>query len=62
MEALLKTALAEYGSTIKEKGSRAGEPIIKKWEKKFQDFRRWAYAVGIMLRCDELLKERREKS
>lgn len=57
-----KRAMAEYGRTIKEHGSRAGEPVIEKWEKKIPDFRRWAYALGIMLRSDELLEERVSKS
>ncbi len=56
-QVLIKKALAEYGSTIKSKGARAGEPVIKKWEKKIPNFKKWAYAVGIMLRSDELLKE-----
>ncbi len=36
MDAEMKAALTKYGSTIKEHGSRAGEPIITKWEKKFK--------------------------
>lgn len=50
-------ALAEYGRTIQANGWKAGEPVIEKHEKSFQDFRRWARALGIMLRADELLEE-----
>ncbi len=57
LEAAKKKALAEYGTRIKAKGSKAGEAIIRKYEKKFPDFRKWAYAVGIMLRSDELIRE-----
>ena len=48
-------ALAEYGRTIRRDGWRAGEAIIEKYELEIPEFRRWAYALGIMLRADELL-------
>lgn len=57
LDAAKKKALREYGKKIKEKGSRAGEPIIQKHLKIWPDFRQWAYALGIMLRSDELLAE-----
>lgn len=50
-------ALAEYGRTIKEHGWKEGEPIIEAWEKEFPDFRRWAGALAIMLRTQEILEE-----
>lgn len=53
----MRNALAEYGRLIKEQGFKAGEPIIQAREKKFQDFRRWAYALAIMLRAEEILSE-----
>lgn len=49
-------ALAEYGRTIKENGWKAGELLIVAGEKKFKDFRRWAYALCIVLRTKELLE------
>lgn len=48
-------ALTEYGRTIKRDGWRVGEPLIDRCEKTIPDFRRWAYALGIMLRAEELL-------
>lgn len=50
-------ALAEYGKTIKKHGWKAGEPTIQAGEKKFPDFRRWAHALAIMLRAEEILQE-----
>ncbi len=57
-ETALKAALAEYGSTIKNHGSRAGEVVIEKHQKQLPGFRRWAYGLGIMLRSDVLLREK----
>lgn len=51
----LVRALAEYGRTIQRDGWRAGEPIIDQYERTIPDFRRWAYALAIMLRAEELL-------
>lgn len=48
-------ALTEYGRTIQRNGWRAGEPLIDRYEKMIPDFRRWAHALGIMLRAKELL-------
>lgn len=52
-------ALAEYGKTVKRDGWEAGEPVILAMEKRFPDFRCWAYALGIMLRAEELVEEGR---
>lgn len=48
-------ALVEYGRTIQGDGWRAGEEIIEKYELEIPEFRRWAYALGIVLRAEELL-------
>lgn len=48
-------ALVEYGRTIRECGWKEGEPLIDAGEKEFTDFRRWATALGIMLRAQEIL-------
>lgn len=50
-------ALAEYGQTIRKDGWTAGEPIIERHERKIPEFRRWAYALGIVLRVEELLAD-----
>lgn len=48
-------AIAEYGRTIQKDGWQAGEAVILRYEPGISDFRRWAYALGIMLRAEELL-------
>jgi hypothetical protein len=48
-------ALTEYGWTIRRDGWRAGETIIERYELEIPEFRRWAYALGIVLRAEELL-------
>ena len=53
--ATLIQALKEYGHAIQRDGWRAGESIIVRYELVVPDFRRWAYALGIMLRAEELL-------
>jgi hypothetical protein len=53
-EELLR-AVVEYGRTIQRDGWKAGEAVILKYEPGIPDFRRWAYALGIMLRAEELL-------
>ena len=53
-EELLR-ALAKYGRTIQKDGWRAGEAVILRYESGIPDFRRWAYALGILLRAEELL-------
>lgn len=57
MKEELIQALAQYGRAIRKDGWKAGEPLIEKYEKRFKDFKRWAYALGIMLRANELLEE-----
>jgi hypothetical protein len=55
MDQAMQDALVEYGSTIKAHGLESGEPLIDAGEARFKDFRRWAYALGIVLRVEELL-------
>lgn len=50
-------ALVEYGRTIRQSGWKAGEPLIRKNSKRWKDFGKWAMALGIMLRAEELLEE-----
>lgn len=50
-------ALTEYGQAIQRDGWKAGESIIERHERKIPEFRRWAYALGIVLRAEELLSE-----
>lgn len=57
MKSSMKEALLEYGRRIQKDGWKSGEIIIQRNEGRFRDFRRWAYALGIMLRADELLKK-----
>lgn len=52
----MKARLVEYGRRIKVEGWNAGEPMILEAEKQWPDFRRWAHALGIMLRAEELLQ------
>jgi hypothetical protein len=51
----LVRAMAEYGRKIEADGWAAGELVIQKYESRIPHFRRWAYALGIMLRAEELL-------
>lgn len=55
MDAKLREALAHYGEIIRKNGWHAGEKLIKKYEKDLTDFRKWAYALGITLRANEVL-------
>ena len=48
-------AVSEYGKAIQENGWMAGEATIERYERRIPDFRKWAYALGIMLRAEELL-------
>jgi hypothetical protein len=57
MDQAMLDALVEYGCTIKAQGWEAGEPLIEAGEARFKDFRRWAYALGIVLRTEELLAD-----
>ena len=53
----MREALAEYGATIKCSGWKAGDALIEAGEKKWPEFRRWAYALGIVLRANEILED-----
>ena len=48
-------AVSEYGKEIQENRWMAGELVIQRYEHRIPDFRSWAYALGIMLRAEELL-------
>lgn len=58
MNESLKAALRAYARTILQDGWDAGEQVIKQHELAFKDFRRWAYALGILLRAREILDEK----
>lgn len=58
MDRATKAALVEYGRVIKKSGWKAGEPLIKKYEKLHPDFKKWAHAIGIFLRAEELVDEK----
>jgi hypothetical protein len=51
----MKRELIEYGRRIQIEGWQIMEPMIWKAEKRWPDFRRWAYALGIVLRAEEIL-------
>lgn len=55
MDEEMKDELARYGRTIRQDGWQIGEPMILEAEKRWPDFRRWAYAFRIMLRAEEIL-------
>ncbi len=55
MDARLVPALTAYGRIIKAHGWAAGEPFIERTARRIPEFRRWAHALGIMLRAEELL-------
>jgi hypothetical protein len=57
MEEAMKQALVDYWRTIKRKGWKAGEPLIRRYSGRWKDFEKWAKALGIMLRAEELLNE-----
>lgn len=57
MDEYFKAALAEYGSKLKADGWEAAEPIIERHSRRWPDFHRFATALGIMLRADEILEE-----
>ncbi len=57
MKPEMKEALAAYGRTIKADGWKAGEKLIDRREKEYPEFRKWAYALGIMLRAGEILEQ-----
>lgn len=51
----LKQALTEYILTVKACGWEAGEELIAVHEEAVPDFRRWAYALAIVVRVNEIL-------
>lgn len=53
----LAKALAVYGVTIKASGWEAGEPLIARFSEEFMNFREMAWAVGIVLRSEEIVEE-----
>lgn len=55
-----RQALLNYGDTLVTCGWKAAEKVIAEYETKWPDFRSWAYALGIVLRADELLHESTE--
>lgn len=55
-EKLVK-ALTIYAVTIRELGWEAGEPLIARYSEAFLNFREMAWAVGIVLRSDEIRRE-----
>lgn len=55
MDEEMRNDLARYGRAILKDGWKIGEPMILEAEKRWPDFRRWAYALGIMLRAEEIL-------
>jgi len=58
MTTAMKQALTEYGQTAKKNGWKSAEPLIEAGKKKFgKDFQKWAHALGIMLRAQELLNQ-----
>lgn len=61
MEKKMQDALTKYGQLIKRGGWDAGEPFIAKMEKKFPHFRKWGYALGIVLRATYLIDEKRQR-
>lgn len=56
MEEAMHDAVQEYGRTIKRQGWEAGEPLIEKHSLIFNDFKKWARALAMMLRTMELLE------
>lgn len=53
----LAADLARYGRIIRRRGWKAGDAFIRRAEKRHRDFRRWATALAILLRTEELLAE-----
>lgn len=53
----LAKALAVYGATIKTSGWEAGEPLIARFSEEFMNFREMAWAVGVVLRAEEIVEE-----
>ena len=61
MNKAMIAALAEYGKAVLAKGWKAGEPIIRKHLEAFPDFDKFAMAMRLMMRADELLDEQKRK-
>lgn len=57
MDEDMKNELARYGEAIRRDGWQIGEPMIWEAEKRWPDFRRWAHALAIMLRAEEILND-----
>jgi hypothetical protein len=55
MDEEMKSELVEYGRSLSKNGWQIAEPMIWKAEKRWPDFTRWAYALGILLRAEEIL-------
>lgn len=50
-------ALTVYGEAVRRDGWDAGEAVILAFEPKLEEFRRWAWALAILLRCREILED-----
>jgi hypothetical protein len=61
MEEEMKEALKEYSWMVRRKGYVAATPLLLKYQDRFKDFDKWAMAIRMMFRIEELLDER-EKS
>jgi hypothetical protein len=57
MDERMKAALNEYGDTILAHGWKAGEALIAKYSEQYADFPKWAKAMAILLRVEEVLSE-----
>ena len=57
MDVGLKKALKHYARTIKYKSLRAGEPLLERYKKEFPEFEQLAFAIALMLRTEEILRE-----
>ncbi len=53
---LVLSALKEYGQALKNKNRKASELVLEKYAKSIPDFDKWALALRLMLRADELLQ------
>ena len=56
-----KNALKYYSKVVSEKGWRAGKPLIAKYSKRWPGFKKWAKALRIMIRAEELMKGCKKK-
>jgi hypothetical protein len=54
----MKAAIQEYGTTLRKQGFKAAELVIQKYEGQFKDFRKWAYALGQMIRTGNIKKKK----